>query len=86
MEFITVQINKLDKFLSQFPIANQLEKKTNIPKAYLAATVGVLYMLMILLNVWGELLSNVIGFAYPAYASFKALETSSSTDDTHWLT
>ncbi|XP_014249480.1 receptor expression-enhancing protein 5-like isoform X2 [Cimex lectularius] len=33
-----------------------------------------------------QLLCNVIGFLYPAYASMKAIETPQKGDDTKWLT
>lgn len=33
-----------------------------------------------------EILCNVIGVAYPAYTSMKAVETKDKTDDTKWLT
>lgn len=33
-----------------------------------------------------EILCNVIGVAYPAYISMKAVETKEKTDDTKWLT
>lgn len=31
-------------------------------------------------------LSNLVGYAYPAYASFKALRTTDRQDDVQWLT
>jgi len=42
--------------------------------------------LLILLNIGGALITHLVGFLYPAYASFKAIESSSKEDDTLWLT
>ena len=33
-----------------------------------------------------EILCNIIGMAYPAYVSMKAVETQDKSDDTKWLT
>jgi hypothetical protein len=33
-----------------------------------------------------QLVCNIIGFVYPAYASIKAIETKAKDDDTKWLT
>lgn len=47
----------------------------------------VVFMVFYLLIGYGTLLlSNVIGFLYPAYASIKAVESSGKDDDTKWLT
>jgi receptor expression-enhancing protein 5/6 len=40
--------------------------------------------ILIFFNAWGELLVNILGFLYPAYASFKALETKEADDDKQW--
>jgi receptor expression-enhancing protein 5/6 len=37
-------------------------------------------------NALAAPVSNLVGWALPAYLSFKAIETSSTQDDTQWLT
>ncbi|CAG8439382.1 13752_t:CDS:2 [Funneliformis caledonium] len=75
-----------DKELSKYEQLDKLEKYTNVPKTYMAAgAVGVVFLL-IFFNFWGQLLSNLIGWVYPAYISFKAIETTDKADDTQWLT
>jgi receptor expression-enhancing protein 5/6 len=43
-------------------------------------------MLVFLFIIGSFLLSGLIGFMYPAYKSFKALESNSLDDDKFWLT
>jgi receptor expression-enhancing protein 5/6 len=45
---------------------------------------GTVLTILIFFNAWGELLVNILGFLYPAYASFKALETHGIEDDQQW--
>lgn len=40
--------------------------------------------LLIFFNIGGSLLTNIIGFGFPAYASLRAIESSSKADDTQW--
>ncbi|KAG0209009.1 ER membrane protein DP1/Yop1 [Mortierella sp. GBA30] len=77
---------QLDKELSKYAPLNQFEAATGVPKTYLALGAGSFFTLMIFFNFAGKLLSNLLGWVYPAYRSFKALETPEKEDDKQWLT
>jgi len=79
-------IAQLDKELAKHPLAIQFEKTTHVPKAYAVLGSGSLFVILLFFNIAGPLLTNFLGWIYPAYASFKALETKETADDTHWLT
>ncbi|KAF8927512.1 TB2/DP1, HVA22 family-domain-containing protein [Dissophora ornata] len=79
-------IAQLDKELSKYPKLNQFQAATGVPKTYLALGGGAFLFLMIFFNFAGKLLSNLLGWVYPAYRSFKALETPEKEDDKQWLT
>jgi receptor expression-enhancing protein 5/6 len=72
--------------LSKYPVLNNLEKQTSVPKAYAVLGLGALYFFLILLNLGGQLLTNIAGFVIPGYYSLGALFTATKSDDTQWLT
>ncbi|RPA87084.1 hypothetical protein BJ508DRAFT_410648 [Ascobolus immersus RN42] len=80
------QLSNLDKELSKYPALNNLEKQTGAPKVYVVAGLGAIYFLLILVNYGGQFLTNLAGFALPAYYSFNSLVTISKVDDTQWIT
>ena len=65
---------------------NNLEKQTSVPKAYAVIGVVALYFFFIILNLGGQLLTNIAGFVIPAYYSTAALFSATKEDDTQWLT
>lgn len=86
MESLHAYENQLDKELSKIPQLRQLETASGVKKTHMAAGVAATAALFIFFNIAGQLITNVIGFAYPAYQSFKAIESSHKEDDTQWLT
>ena len=72
--------------LQGIEILEQAEKTANVPKEYIA-TAGLFLCLVVLFFGFGAgLMCNLVGFVYPAYASFKAIETKEEGYDTQWLT
>jgi len=79
-------ISQIDKELSKYPALNKLEQQIQVPKAYGVLAVGGVFSTFIFFNVFAGFLSNLLGWAVPAYLSLKALETPGHDDDTQWLT
>jgi len=80
----------LEKVLYQPGKMNDLlttaEAKTGVKRLYLAiGFLGVLSTYLVF-GYGAQLVCNLIGFGYPAYASLKAIESPKKEDDTKWLT
>ncbi|KAF4623046.1 hypothetical protein D9613_001556 [Agrocybe pediades] len=77
---------QLDKELTKYPVLNNLEQRTQVPKTY--AVIGTLALIVFLhsFNALAAPVSNLVGWGLPAYLSFKAIESPSPHDDVQWLT
>jgi len=79
-------IAQIDKELSKYPVLNNLEKQTSVPKVYAFLGLLATYFFFIFFNIGGQLLTNFAGFVIPGYYSLEALFSVGKADDTQWLT
>ncbi|OJJ48847.1 hypothetical protein ASPZODRAFT_13584 [Penicilliopsis zonata CBS 506.65] len=79
-------IAQLDKELSKYPVLNNLERQTSVPKVYVILGFAAVYFFLVFFNIAGSFLVNVAGFLIPGYYSLQALFTPGTSDDTQWLT
>lgn len=78
--------SQLDKELTKYPVLTNLEQRTQVPKTALVGGGVVLMTLLIMINALAAPVSNLVGWALPAYLSLQAIETPQHEDDIQWLT
>ncbi|XP_045036082.1 receptor expression-enhancing protein 6-like [Daphnia magna] len=83
-------VQRFQKALSEPGIINDVltmaERNTKVDRIYTASgAIGFLAVYLVF-GFGAQLVCNLIGFVYPAYASIKAIETKQKDDDTKWLT
>jgi len=94
MEQIEPAVKQVDDFIAKYPSLTQYEKfkeledKTGYSKVYFFVASFSVAAILICITGGMKLASNLIGFLYPAYMSFKALEGGKSVDGdaTQWMT
>ena len=79
-------IELLNSHFDQIRLVKELSQKLKVPSAYLV--IGTIFSLFLLvaLGLAAPTLCNLVGIIYPAYMSFKAIESEAKEDDKQWLT
>ena len=74
--------------LNRYPVLRDVEARTKVPKAYGVLGLAVSSVVLIFFNMFGlaQPVSNLIGWALPAYLSVQAIESPGTNDDKQWLT
>jgi receptor expression-enhancing protein 5/6 len=63
-----------------------LEEKTGYPKVYFFLFFAILFKIMVFVLGGAKLVVDLVGFVYPAYMSFKSMDTLSEEASRQWLT
>lgn len=83
-------LNNIRAQLLKYPAIKQygdlIEEKTKVNVEYFVVGAVVFLGLCLFSGFGAPLISNVVGIAYPIYATLVSLETSGKEDDTEWLT
>ncbi|RLN46754.1 hypothetical protein BBJ29_006017 [Phytophthora kernoviae] len=77
---------KISQKLERYDKVVELEKQTGVDKFYIFCVASLLAGVLLFAVGGEELVVGLVGFIYPAYMSFKAINTPTTTDDTQWLT
>jgi receptor expression-enhancing protein 5/6 len=86
MEQIASYVATLTEQLDKNPTVKQLADKAGVPSGYIATGAIVTGFLFVFLGVGASLITDAVGIFYPAYMSFKAIESPEADDDKLWLT
>ena len=83
---ITDSFKDMSGRCDRVPFLQDLEKKTNVQPVYLALGIVAVSFTTFYFVFGPGLLCNLLGFAYPVYASILAIESKRKDDDKQWLT
>lgn len=86
MDQVNQYVESLSVHFDGIPWIKSTADRFNLKSAHVAlAVIGVAFAL-VFSGVLDDFTCNMVGIIYPAYLSFKAIETQESDDDKQWLT
>lgn len=86
MEYINQYVEKLSESFDDIPQVKSVADRFGIRTGYIALGAVALVFLFVVIGIGEVFLTNLLGVVYPAYMSFKAIETKEEEDDKQWLT
>lgn len=75
-----------DKYLNASPLAQQASAYTGLRPSIIAAGLAFFMLASLGTGFGGGLVCDIAGFLYPAWMSFRAIESPGTEDDKLWLT
>ena len=79
-------IASISEHFDEIPWMKTIADVLHIRTGYIALTILLAAFVLVTSGMFDALICNFIGTVYPAYLSFKAIETPETEDDKQWLT
>eukprot|EP00745_Piridium_sociabile_P011177 TRINITY_DN180021_c0_g1_i1.p1 TRINITY_DN180021_c0_g1~~TRINITY_DN180021_c0_g1_i1.p1 ORF type:complete len:192 (-),score=16.33 TRINITY_DN180021_c0_g1_i1:87-662(-) len=78
--------DQIDEYAAKNTWMREACGRTGLKAHILAIGVAFSLLAFLLFGIGGNLICNLVGFLYPAWQSFRAIESSNAEDDKLWLT
>ena len=86
MEQFNQKIDSLTAHFEKVPGLAMVCEKSGVKAGYVVLGTLVVACLLVVIGLGTSTVINVVGILYPAYMSFKAIESMETDDDKQWLT
>ncbi|WKY00470.1 hypothetical protein Q1695_014930 [Nippostrongylus brasiliensis] len=82
---ITALMYDRDRYSYVDKLLSAAEEKTNIKREKLVYGTVFALLFYVIIGALAQIISNIVGFIYPAWRSIKAVRSNTKDDDTQWL-
>lgn len=86
MAAVNALLDRIDREFASVDFVSRTAASTGLRRAHLVIGATVALFFFIFVGFGAGFFAHMVGFLYPAYASFKAIESKDLRDDTQWLT
>lgn len=86
MDQVHQMLDKLAKHFDEVPFIKQLSVRTGVPSSQIIIGLIAFLLFFVIIGFGANLIVQIVGILYPAYMSFKAIESPGEEDDKLWLT
>jgi receptor expression-enhancing protein 5/6 len=81
MDKVKEYMDRCTAHFDSIPKVKLVADKVGVPSGYVAVAILILALFLVFSDIGSKVICDVIGVFYPAYISFKAIESPGADDD-----